>query len=91
MVRRRRTGLAYAPPGAGQHRAEEISRRFPTVTLADIYQIIAHYLKHTTEIDAYRSRRQFEAAALKVEVESRFDPVGVRARLLARQKAAQTT
>jgi hypothetical protein len=71
--------------------AEEISQRFPTVTLADVYQIIAHYLTHTTEIDAYRSQRQSEAAALKVEVESRFDPVGVRARLLARQKAAQTT
>jgi hypothetical protein len=41
--------------------------------------------------DAYRSQRQSEAAALKVEFESRFDPVGVRARLLAPQKAAQTT
>jgi uncharacterized protein (DUF433 family) len=71
--------------------AEEIAQRFPTVALADIYQIIAHYLNHTTEIDAYRSQRQSEAAALKCEVETRFDPVGVRDRLLARRKAAQPT
>ena len=30
--------------------AEEIAQKFPTVALADVYQIIAHYLNHTTEI-----------------------------------------
>ncbi len=71
--------------------AEEIAQRFPTVALADVYQVIAHYLNHTSEIDAYRSQRQFEAAALKGEVETRFDPVGMRARLLMRRKAAKPT
>jgi uncharacterized protein (DUF433 family) len=32
--------------------AEEIALKFPTVTLADVYKIIAHYSNHTTEIDA---------------------------------------
>jgi hypothetical protein len=60
------------------------------VALAAIYQIIAHYLNHTAEIDAYLSQRKAEAMRLKEEIETRFDPVGVRARL-TRRKAAQRT
>jgi uncharacterized protein (DUF433 family) len=65
--------------------AEEIAQKFPTVTLADVYQVIAHYLNHTSEIDAYLAQRQNQAAAVQREIEKRFDPVGVRARLLARR------
>lgn len=65
--------------------AEEIAQQFPTVALADIYLIIAHYLTHTAEIDAYYAQRQSEAEILKREIESRFDPTGLRARLLARR------
>jgi uncharacterized protein (DUF433 family) len=64
--------------------AEEIAQKFPSVSLPDVYQIIAHYLRHTSEIDSYLYRRQAEAAALKQDIEKRFDPVGLRARLLAR-------
>jgi uncharacterized protein (DUF433 family) len=67
--------------------AEEIAQKFPTVKLADVYQVIAHYLHHTAEIDAYLAQRQTEAAAVQHEIEKRFDPVGVRARLLARRTA----
>jgi uncharacterized protein (DUF433 family) len=70
---------------------EEINQQFPAVVLADIYQVIAHYLNHTAEIDAYLSQRQAKASALKDEVETRFDAVGVRHRLLARRKAANAT
>jgi uncharacterized protein (DUF433 family) len=65
--------------------AEEIAQKFPSVALADVYQIIAHYLNHTAEIDAYLSQRQTEGLALQRDIEERFDPVGVRARLLARR------
>ena len=70
--------------------AEEIAQKFPSVALADVYQIIAHYLNHTAEIDAYLSQRQTEGLALRRDIEGRFDPVGVRARLLARRNAGQT-
>jgi uncharacterized protein (DUF433 family) len=69
--------------------AEEIAQQFPTVALADVYLIIAHYLNYTSEVDEYLFQRQAEAAALKREVELRLDPVGVRARLLARRNAPQ--
>ena len=65
--------------------AEEIAQKFPTVALADVYQVIAYYLNLTAEVDAHVSQRQTEAAALQKEVEQSFDPVGVRARLIARR------
>jgi hypothetical protein len=65
--------------------AEEIAQKFPTVALVDVYQVIAHYLAHTAEVDPYLSRRQADAAVLQNEIEKRFDPVGVRARLPARR------
>jgi len=71
--------------------AEEIAQRFPTLPLADVYQVIAHYLNHTDAVDAYLSERQVESTALKGEIETRFDPIGLRARLLARRTGADVT
>lgn len=68
---------------------EDIAQRFPSVSLPDVYLIIAHYLTHTAEIDAYLSRRQVEAAKLQCMIETRFNPVGIRARLLARQRGVR--
>jgi len=65
---------------------EDIVRKFPSVALPDVYLIIAHYLTHAAEIDAYLSQRQIEAARLQCAIETRFNPVGIRARLLARQR-----
>jgi len=69
--------------------AEEIVQQFPAVALADVYLIIAHYLKYTAEIDAYLFQRETEAAELKWKIEERFDPAGIRDRLLARRAAAR--
>jgi len=67
--------------------AEEIAQQFPTLALADIYEVIAYYLRHTAGVDAYLAGRQTEAESLRGEMESRFDPRGLRARLLARRTA----
>lgn len=69
--------------------AEEISQQFPSVALPDVYLIIAYYLTHTAEINAYLSQRQTEAAEMQCAIEARFNPVGIRARLLARQRGAR--
>ena len=67
--------------------AEEIAQKFPSTPLADVYLIIAHYLHHAAEIDSYLSGQRAEAAALRQSTEQRFDPTGLRARLLARRKS----
>ena len=35
------------------HTPEEIQAAFPTLNLADIYSVIAYYLMHKNEVDAY--------------------------------------
>lgn len=65
--------------------AEEIVQQYPTLKLADVYHVLGHYLDHRAEVDAYLQRRQAEAGDARIENETRFDPQGVRARLLARR------
>lgn len=66
--------------------AEEIAQQYPSVTLADIYSVIAYYLRHQSEVRAYLAQRQREASQVREESERRFDPTGVRDRLLARRR-----
>jgi uncharacterized protein (DUF433 family) len=64
---------------------EEIAQNFTTVTVADAYAVIAYYLQHQTVVDTYLAVRRQRRDALRVTVEQRLDPHGLRARLLARQ------
>ncbi len=66
---------------------EEIAQQFPTLALADVYQVIAYYLNHSAEVESYLATRQKEADGLRKEIEARFDAHGMRARLLARRSA----
>jgi hypothetical protein len=54
--------------------------------LADIYSVIAYYLRHQSEVRAYLAQRQRQAAQVREENERRFDPTGVRDRLLGRRR-----
>jgi len=56
------------------------------LALADIYSVIAYYLRHQSEVRAYFAKRQRQAAQAHEENERRFDATGVRARLLARRR-----
>lgn len=67
--------------------AEEIAQQYPSVRLADVYSIIGHYLDHAQEVDAYMNGRRILADQVRKENEARFDPVGVRSRLMARRGA----
>lgn len=68
--------------------AEEIAQQFPPLRLADVYGVIAYYLRRRTEVDAYLRQREADADVVRRENEERFDPSGIRERLLARQKRA---
>jgi uncharacterized protein (DUF433 family) len=63
---------------------EGILERYETLELAEVYLALGWYLRHREEADAYLARREREAGALREEMERRFDPAGVRARLRAR-------
>jgi uncharacterized protein (DUF433 family) len=65
--------------------AEEISQQFPSLALAEVYQVVAYYLRRPLEIESYMRGRRQHSEASRVSNEQRFDPAGVRARLLARR------
>jgi hypothetical protein len=59
--------------------------RCTSLQLSDIYLVLGYYLRHKAEVDAYLLERQRQAAVIRQEAEQRFNPVGIRDRLLARQ------
>ena len=68
---------------------EAIAHGYPTLNLADVYGVIAYYLRHRTEVDGYLEARRQTADKLRQEIESKQPSrVELRAKLLARQ--AQT-
>ena len=64
---------------------EEIVQQYPTLNLKDVYAVISYYLQNRDAVEKYLEQRQVERQELKKELESRFDPNGVRERLLARK------
>jgi uncharacterized protein (DUF433 family) len=66
--------------------AEEIVQQYPSLALADVYSVIAYYLRHQSEVRTYLAERQGQAGQVREENERRFDPAGVRDRLLARRR-----
>lgn len=65
---------------------EAIVHGYPTLKLADVYDVIAYYLRHRQEIDAYLQVRREQAQKLREEIEARQPSrTDVRARLMARQ------
>ncbi|NOZ28473.1 MAG: DUF433 domain-containing protein [Chloroflexi bacterium] len=65
--------------------AEEIVQQYPSLDLADIYAVIGYYLRRRSDVEAYLRQRQRQADAVRKQNEARFDPSGVRERLLARR------
>jgi len=70
--------------------AEEIVQQYPSLTLADVYHVLAYYLRQPAEIEAYLRQRQARAEAVRQQNEARFDPQGVRDRLLARRSSRES-
>ena len=62
--------------------AEEIAQQYPSLHLADIYAVIAYYLRHIEEIEAYLQQRMKQAKDVRQQNEARFSPDGLRPRLL---------
>jgi uncharacterized protein (DUF433 family) len=65
---------------------ETIVHGFPTLNLADVYGLIAYYLRHRKEVEDYLHTRRQEAEQLRQEIEAKQPSrVELRAKLLARK------
>jgi uncharacterized protein (DUF433 family) len=65
--------------------SEEIGEQYPSLQLSDIYLVIGYYLRHRDEVHAYLAERQHQSKVIQQEAEQRFNPIGIRDRLLARR------
>ena len=64
---------------------EEIVMRYPTLRLVDVYSVIAYYLHHRIEVDAYVEKDSELDAQARREAETHSDMADIRERLIARQ------
>lgn len=69
---------------------EEIVQQYPTLNLTDVYAVISYYLQHRAEVEDYLEQRRAQRLELRKEIETRFDPQGIRERLLARQRSGKS-
>jgi uncharacterized protein (DUF433 family) len=67
---------------------EEIVLRYPSLDLADVYSVIGYFLHHRAEVEAYLAEQRRQSEAVRAENEARFDPIGVRDRLIKRRRQA---
>lgn len=68
--------------------AEEIVQRYPTLALAEVYAVLAYYLKRRPEVEEYLASSRTIAEAVRSEYSKQFDQRGIRDRLLARRGAS---
>jgi uncharacterized protein (DUF433 family) len=65
--------------------AEEIAESYSPLALADVYAVIAYYLRHESDVEAYLRRRQRQSDEVHELIESRSDRREIRERLRARR------
>ena len=65
--------------------AEQIVHDYPSLDLVDVYAAITYYLRHRSEVEQYIAEQRSEGEQIREEMEKRFDPHGIRDRLLARR------
>jgi uncharacterized protein (DUF433 family) len=64
---------------------EGIVQQYPSLRLGEVYSVIGYVLNHPQEVDTYLRDRLSLAETVRRDNEARFDPAGVRDRLLARR------
>src|SRR3989440_6943812 len=67
---------------------EDMVRAYDTLALADVYAVIAYYLRHREEVRTYLKQRAEEAETLRAKIEGERSPVS-REELLARRGARE--
>jgi uncharacterized protein (DUF433 family) len=70
-----------------RHSAEALAEMFPTLSLAVIHKVIAFYLEHRTDVDAYVAGCEAETGRQRAAARSGPDLAELRRRLAAKQTA----
>jgi uncharacterized protein (DUF433 family) len=65
--------------------AEEIAEHFSAISLAEVYAVLAYYLRYQDEVEEYLREQAVAEAVARDDVERRFPTAGLRQRLLARR------
>ena len=69
--------------------AEDIVDGFPSLALADVYAVIAYYLRHQEMVDRYIAQNEAEAEKERRAFEAQFGKPPTRAELEARRLPQQ--
>lgn len=69
----------------------EIQERLPSLPLADIYAVIAFYLRHRAELDSYLVHQATEAERVRMEADSRPGTKALRKKLLDHRNRARSS
>ena len=70
---------------------ECIHDAFDTVSVPDVYAVLAYYLQRRDEVDEYIRAREEEAERVRAEVQARWPTEGLREKLLARRAQQQAS
>jgi uncharacterized protein (DUF433 family) len=66
---------------------ETVVQRYSTLALPDVYSVIAYYLRHRNEVEAYLARREQQAEEARLRIESQQGDLSeIRDRLLAKRQ-----
>jgi uncharacterized protein (DUF433 family) len=65
---------------------EEIVQDYSSLDLADVYTVLAYYLRNRPAVETYLDEQRQKGEAIQRQMEAAFDPTGLRERLLARRK-----
>jgi uncharacterized protein (DUF433 family) len=68
--------------------AEQIQEDFPSISLTDIYSVIAYYLQHTETVQDYLKEQAQTAKETRREVEKNLETRELRERLKRRRARA---
>ena len=68
---------------------EDLVRAYDTLVLADVYAVIAYYLRYREAVGAYLRCRELIATALRARIEANHSRIG-REELLVRHKPTET-
>ncbi len=67
---------------------EAIVQQYPTLTLYEVYAVIAYYLHHRQEIEAYLAQREGLSQEIRQRIEAAQGDLGeIRRRILVRSRA----